>query len=289
MSSDFKKPQRPVREELLAAGLPEEAVQFFTTGWDSIDRVMREAEEHAQKTKGAIQEALLADEMPERDRVYRMLEGAANFAHVQEFESLVDRFLKQIDPNQPLDYFKRTPFQLAAGLGSVHAMTQLLGGGAVVDSIALRKALYWPECVVWLLDRGADSEGVDDWGVTCLMQSCLRGLTGTVEILLKHRARVDTQEVDGRTALWFSSRSRRQRCVELLLAAGAEPNLPDHYGRTPLMRAKNLAIAKLLLEAGADPTVRDSDGQSAYDLAGGRWEFRQILAAAEDTRLQGAQ
>lgn len=268
---------------MLAADFPEEAVQFFQTGWDSIDRIKREAEERALKTKGAIQEALLAEETPDKERIYRMLEGAANFGQVQEFESLVDRFLTEIDPNRPLHYFKRTPFQIAAGLCSIQAMTQLLGCGAIIDCSALHRALRSPPCVTWLLGKGANVGSTDEWGVTCLMHACLRGLTETAAVLVAHGASVDAQEVEGRTALWFSSRNRRRKCVELLLAAGANPNLADHYGRTPLMRAKNLAIARMLLAAGADAKMTDNDGQTAYELAGGRWEFRDILAAA----LQG--
>jgi len=44
------------------------------------------------------------------------------------------------------------------------------------------------------------------------------------------------------------------------------------------MRAKNLAIAKLLHQSGANPAARDKHGHSAHDLAGARWEFRQILS-----------
>lgn len=273
-------PARPDRDEMLAAGFPEEAVQFFQQGWDSIARVQREAEARALRTSVVIQEALDSDVTPDAGHIYRMLEGAANFAQVQEFESLVDRFLTEVDPNRPLHYFKRTPFQLAAGLCSIQAMKQLLGRGAIIDSSALHQALRSPQCVTWLLGEGANVESTDEWGVTCLMHACLRGWTETAAVLVTHGVSIDAQEAEGRTALWFSSRNRRQKCVELLLAAGANPNLADHYGRTPLMRAKNLTIANMLLAAGANPGLTDNEGQTAYELAGGRWEFREILSAA---------
>jgi len=48
-------------------------------------------------------------------------------------------------------------------------------------------------------------------------QACLRGLVEIVGVFLNYEAAVDAQEVEGRSALWFSSRNRRLKCVELLL------------------------------------------------------------------------
>jgi len=58
--------------------------------------------------------------------------------------------------------------------------------------------------------------------------------------------------------------------IRLFLEKGANPNLTDKNGKTPLMNAAykgNLAIVKLLLEFGADPNLKDSSGQSALDMA----------------------
>ena len=58
--------------------------------------------------------------------------------------------------------------------------------------------------------------------------------------------------------------------IRLFLEKGANPNLADKNGKTPLMNASykgNLAIVKMLLEFGADPTLKDYKGQSALDMA----------------------
>ena len=58
--------------------------------------------------------------------------------------------------------------------------------------------------------------------------------------------------------------------IRLFLEKGANPNLADKNGKTPLMNASykgNLAIVKMLLEFGADPTLKDNKGQSALDMA----------------------
>ena len=58
--------------------------------------------------------------------------------------------------------------------------------------------------------------------------------------------------------------------VEILLAAGAEPDPRQRHGWTPLHAAAqngDLRSVDALLAAGADPTLQNDDGQSAADLA----------------------
>ena len=58
--------------------------------------------------------------------------------------------------------------------------------------------------------------------------------------------------------------------IRLFLEKGANPNLADKNGKTPLMNAAykgNLAIVKMLMEFGADPNLKDSSGQSSLDKA----------------------
>jgi ankyrin repeat protein len=57
--------------------------------------------------------------------------------------------------------------------------------------------------------------------------------------------------------------------IDRLLDSGADPNVPDKNGTTPLHRAVrnrcSAAVARLL-EAGADPDVRNRRGSSARQL-----------------------
>lgn len=50
-------------------------------------------------------------------------------------------------------------------------------------------------------------------------------------------------------------------CVQLLLAAGADPNVRDKQGMTPIMHASNWAICQQLVAAGADPQAVDYNGR----------------------------
>lgn len=63
---------------------------------------------------------------------------------------------------------------------------------------------------------------------------------------------------------------RHAAVVRRLLVAGADPNVQQQGGWTPLMAAArhgDLEILELLLEAGADPATRADDGTTAADLA----------------------
>jgi ankyrin repeat protein len=60
------------------------------------------------------------------------------------------------------------------------------------------------------------------------------------------------------------------KCVELLLAAGANPNLKTADNKTALHIAASYwreASIRALLKAGADPSLKNNDGLTALDFA----------------------
>lgn len=78
----------------------------------------------------------------------------------------------------------------------------------------------------------------------------------------------------GYCPLHYAAREGHADIVQLLLAAGADPNAATRAGRaTPLHRAAytgSAAVVRLLLSGGADPTARDSDGQTPLHKAEAR-------------------
>lgn len=75
--------------------------------------------------------------------------------------------------------------------------------------------------------------------------------------------------------------------VVMLLAAGANPNQPDEYGNTLLMkvlsrRRSSEALVKALVQAGADVNAHDSRGKTVLDIAQGQSspECQKILSDA---------
>lgn len=73
--------------------------------------------------------------------------------------------------------------------------------------------------------------------------------------------------IDGYTALGIASSKSDEQIVEFLLNNGADPNLPDEKGRTPLMIATDdltfsKTICKMLLNRGANTDITDQDGNT---------------------------
>jgi len=77
--------------------------------------------------------------------------------------------------------------------------------------------------------------------------------------------------------------------LQMLLDAGANPNVRNKLGGTPLMWAasygQNEAV-QLLLSKGADPRIKDADGVTAAGWAAknGRGSLVMILSAAEKVK-----
>jgi hypothetical protein len=90
------------------------------------------------------------------------------------------------------------------------------------------------------------------------------------------RAGVWLDETDeGETALHWAVSRRHTGIVSMLLDAGANPNVPDNDGYTPLHDVAEMgdcaparAMAEALLAAGADPGRQEKKGRTPSDLAG---------------------
>lgn len=109
------------------------------------------------------------------------------------------------------------------------------------------------------LAHGADLKSTNRYGGTALIPACERGHVDTVRLLIQ--AGVDPDHVNrlGWTCLMEAivlsdGGPAHQQVVAQLIAAGADLNLPDKNGLSPLQQAQQrgqTAIAKLLRDAGA--------------------------------------
>jgi 5-methylcytosine-specific restriction endonuclease McrBC regulatory subunit McrC/ankyrin repeat protein len=105
----------------------------------------------------------------------------------------------------------------------------------------------------------------DKDGLTPLMVASSKHLNNVV-FLLKHKAKIDSQDKYGRTALFHAVLCDNFEIVKVLLENGAEPNLRIEKGITYLMMASensNFEIAKALLENGAEPNLTNDLGNTA--------------------------
>ena len=91
-----------------------------------------------------------------------------------------------------------------------------------------------------------------------------------VQLLLKHKARVDARDPGGRSALHEAALAGHPDIAAALLAAGADVHARDAQQRTPWLEAARggrLAMLETLSAARPDVTAVDADGRNALALA----------------------
>ncbi len=122
----------------------------------------------------------------------------------------------------------------------------------------------------FLLERGAKTELPDASPALLAAAGGEDDDIAGVQLLLKHKARVDARDRQGRSALHEAARAGHAEIVGALLAAGADVQASDGEGRTPWLEAArggHLPVIERLLPARPELHVADGDGRTALALA----------------------
>lgn len=198
----------------------------------------------------------------------------------------------------------RTPLHLVAAVdsrrarrpvsSSVATARALLAAGAQVNAVqpladgdetfparplwhAIARGMNRP-LTRFLLRAGADA----NW---CFWTVVWSDDLATARLLVSHGADVNLR-FHGETPLLYATRLRRTRMMRWLLSRGAEVDLPDDAGRTPLYHAVRrrhpVADISILLSHGADVARPAIDGSSPLSIAGAR--LATTLCAHAHTR-----
>jgi ankyrin repeat protein len=161
---------------------------------------------------------------------------------------------------------------LAIKTGDLPIVEMLIKAGANVNTIEKfhnQTPLMWAasatrnagEMVKLLLSKGADVKP--------------RALYSDWPSQITSEPRAQYRPVGGLTALLYGARSGCFECVEELIAAGADVNVPTPEGVTALMLAldnDHNDVAKLFMERGSNPNVWDWWGRTALYIAVDRKE-----------------
>lgn len=188
---------------------------------------------------------------------------------------------------------KATALHHAAAKGHVSVMTLLLEHGADVDARDedKRTPLHWAvaswdnaEVVRLLLETNADPGATDKNGVTPLWRAAFYGKTRAVEEFLKWPPLPDLN-VQNTSTGWTVLHAcfDNSRITELLLSAGADPQIQNELGDTPILLAVNqydgLRTVRHYLDAGVNPNmVNRNDSTVLHSAAyGGAREIVELM------------
>ena len=122
----------------------------------------------------------------------------------------------------------------------------------------------------FLLERGARPEPAGGQPVLLAAAGTEEDDPAGVQLLLKHKAKVDARGAGGRSALHAAALAGHGEILTALLAAGASVDVRDDAGNTPWLeaaRSGNLVAIDILASAGAEITAVDGNGRNALMLA----------------------
>ncbi|HEY5667267.1 MAG TPA: ankyrin repeat domain-containing protein [Gammaproteobacteria bacterium] len=218
----------------------------------------------------------------EVDEVRRLLEAGADVALTNNYGASAMSLAAEIghaeiisllleagaDPDSP-NPEGQTALMSVARTGKVDAARTLLDHGASVDareSWGGQSALMWasarrhPEMMALLIEHGADANA--------------RSTHRDYQRHVTAEGRPKSLDSGGFTPLLYAARENCIVCVDVLLAEGADINLPDPDGVSPLHVAimnANWDLARQLIEAGADVNQWDIYGAAPLFTAVGNY------------------
>ena len=126
---------------------------------------------------------------------------------------------------------------------------------------------YWhPEVLHSLISHGVGVNATNRKNITAFMTACAKGNKDIINVLLNAGADPDKADTDGDTCLHYAARHYcHMEVVQALISHGIDVNVTNKKNVTSLMiscRERNKDDVDVLLNAGADPNIADDDGDT---------------------------
>ncbi|KAL2864836.1 ankyrin repeat-containing domain protein [Aspergillus lucknowensis] len=231
------------------------------------------------------------------------LHDAAGAGHVDAVQALLDH---GVDVNIAHGV---SVLASAAQNGKSETVQFLVTRGADIKArnlIAFAVKSRDPDLVRFLLNKGAEIDGSlyylgEGEEAPALVWAQKLRTHSTVRLLLERGADPNVASLQGReAALHVATKDSDVKSVELLLKYGAEVNIQDRHGHSPLHNAARTwytrklfarqreKIIQLLLERGADVLATDSHGDTPLIISRrwGRQRIINILAKATEEAIR---
>ena len=189
----------------------------------------------------------------------------------------------------------RTALMIASKSGNIEGINVLLKAGAdpnIIDvdgNTCLHCSVlgnYRKEVLHMIIDHSVHLNAINKKVHTALMMASERGNSDAINVLLKAGADPNIIDADGNTCLHFLVLQRcNKEVLEIIIDHGVHVNTMNKRNETALMIASakgNTDIIKVLLTAGADPNITDADGNAClHNSIYGNWE-REVLQTIID-------
>ncbi|XP_065839304.1 ankyrin-3-like isoform X1 [Oscarella lobularis] len=221
--------------------------------------------------------------------------GVLGIASANGRVEMVKKLLKMRFSQFETDYFGRTSLHWAATYNEREVAEVLIERGANVEAKDkrgrtpfLRAVLYGHnEFANFLLSKGCNRHAIDHKGHGALALACIEKHYETAEWLL---SKFNDQDIN--SVLHLAAQSDDDRIVSLLISNGADIEVQDEWGCTPLVTAIEFGsdnVIDFLLKEGCNMYAKTKKGEFVLDVAimGGRLDLfhRVVKAGIKATQL----
>ena len=200
---------------------------------------------------------------------------ASYFGHTETVRHLVS--FPEVDVNHK-DTDGYTALLLTADQNHSDVVKVLIDAGADIEAkdkegcspLLLASKAGALDTVKMLVKAGVDVSDIYHTGDTCLTVAASHGHTETVRYLVGLPEVDMNHACDAFTALHWGGQEDYPNMVEVLIDAGADAEVKEDTGRSPLLVASqdgSLETVRVLVKAGADVSVADNNGATCLILA----------------------
>ncbi|WP_165913618.1 M48 family metallopeptidase [Serpentinicella alkaliphila] len=197
--------------------------------------------------------------------------GGVGFYYADEIKESINTFFPNFYSND--DFIILIEAVVAGDTDEVKSILESRINPDIVDSEGWTP-LMWAtqlndlDMINLFIEYGADPNKIDYYyEETALIIALTNDYVEAIAALLEAGADPNLSDSYGWTPLMSAVSNDNSKNIRILLEAGADPNVSNIYGYTPLMSASskgNLEAARELLEFGAITDIRDDDKFTAF-------------------------